>query len=327
MFNSTHTLVGLAIAKFGPEKWVSYSTVTAVIASNLPDIDSVAGFWGTAAYLDHHRGITHSLVGVPISCAAACRSDVLLFGKFRQDVRSHTGRDYLASPARLPQSVWSEAVPALEQHVVLRRRGVHHGSIFGSDPLSRISHGVALAAAEILRHICSCRSRRHIHRIPSGTACRGDCASSTSLYRVPRRRREWALLPNMWNPQRWDAILQSDDELFRFDVDVRSRVQVDMPTVRMESASPSEIVNRAQVAPSSAALLRFGRFPVTRVGQSPSGHRVTFLDFRFYREAAGTALASETPIGSITTGDRRKHLFRQPHWKRAFRLSGSSCVP
>src|SRR5215471_7872488 len=66
MFNSTHTLAGFAIAKTGGDKWGRYATATAVIAANLPNIDSVAGFWGTASYLDHHRGITHSLIGVPI---------------------------------------------------------------------------------------------------------------------------------------------------------------------------------------------------------------------------------------------------------------------
>src|SRR5438874_589478 len=66
MFNSTHTLVGLLIAKTGVGKWAKYGTATAVIASNLPDIDSIAGFWGTAAYIDYHRGITHSLIGVPL---------------------------------------------------------------------------------------------------------------------------------------------------------------------------------------------------------------------------------------------------------------------
>ena len=82
MFNSTHTFVGLAIARTAPEKWVRNATATAVIASNLPDIDSIAGLWGTAAYLDHHRGITHSLIGVPL--LALLLSSVIYFfsGKF-----------------------------------------------------------------------------------------------------------------------------------------------------------------------------------------------------------------------------------------------------
>src|SRR5881396_529045 len=62
MFNSTHTLVGFAIARTGAGKWTRHATATAVIASNLPDIDSIAGLWGTAAYLNHHRGITHALI-------------------------------------------------------------------------------------------------------------------------------------------------------------------------------------------------------------------------------------------------------------------------
>ena len=66
MFNTTHTFVGIAIARAGTEKWARNAMITAVLASNFPDIDSITGLWGTAAYLDHHRGITHSLIGVPI---------------------------------------------------------------------------------------------------------------------------------------------------------------------------------------------------------------------------------------------------------------------
>ena len=66
MFNTTHTLAGSVSQEPATEKWLRYATATAVIAANLPDIDSVAGFWGTAPYLDHHRGITHSLIGIPI---------------------------------------------------------------------------------------------------------------------------------------------------------------------------------------------------------------------------------------------------------------------
>src|SRR6185436_5254496 len=51
MFNSTHTLVGLLVAKTGLEKQCRYAAATAVIASNLPDIDSVAALWGTATYI------------------------------------------------------------------------------------------------------------------------------------------------------------------------------------------------------------------------------------------------------------------------------------
>ena len=43
MFNSTHTLVAVAIARTGADEWVPYAAATAVIASNLPDIEIVSG--------------------------------------------------------------------------------------------------------------------------------------------------------------------------------------------------------------------------------------------------------------------------------------------
>src|SRR5215831_8519072 len=66
MFNTTHTFVGIAIARAGTHKWARNAMITAVLASNFPYIDSIAGLWGTATYLDHHRGITHSLIGIPV---------------------------------------------------------------------------------------------------------------------------------------------------------------------------------------------------------------------------------------------------------------------
>lgn len=39
------------------------------LACNLPDIDIVTGLWGSAAYLEHHRGITHALPATPLLAA------------------------------------------------------------------------------------------------------------------------------------------------------------------------------------------------------------------------------------------------------------------
>jgi inner membrane protein len=61
--NLTHSLVGLAAAKAGLERQSPYATLVCVAAANLPDIDIVALAGGPAFYLQHHRGITHSVVG------------------------------------------------------------------------------------------------------------------------------------------------------------------------------------------------------------------------------------------------------------------------
>ena len=66
MFNSTHTFVGLAIARTGVDKWVPRAAVTAVIAANLPDVDIVFDIAGVPSYIEHHRAFTHSIVGIPV---------------------------------------------------------------------------------------------------------------------------------------------------------------------------------------------------------------------------------------------------------------------
>ena len=61
----THTLVGLTAAKAGLERLSPLATTVCVLAANSPDSDIVVALttdrWN---YLHHHRGITHSIVGV-----------------------------------------------------------------------------------------------------------------------------------------------------------------------------------------------------------------------------------------------------------------------
>lgn len=63
MDNLTHSLVGLAAAKAGLEKLSPGTTLLCVLAANAPDSDIVTLLGGRWTYLQHHRGITHSIVG------------------------------------------------------------------------------------------------------------------------------------------------------------------------------------------------------------------------------------------------------------------------
>jgi inner membrane protein len=67
MDNLTHSLVGLTAAKAGLEKLSPGATTLCILAANAPDVDLVVliarGRW---AFLQHHRGITHSLVGAAV---------------------------------------------------------------------------------------------------------------------------------------------------------------------------------------------------------------------------------------------------------------------
>src|SRR5438067_1047899 len=66
MDNLTHTLVGAALAETGLKRLTPWATATLLIGANLPDLDIISGLFGPLNYLEHHRGLTHSLVGFPI---------------------------------------------------------------------------------------------------------------------------------------------------------------------------------------------------------------------------------------------------------------------
>lgn len=65
MDNLTHSLVGLTAAKAGLEKLSPGATALCLLAANSPDVDVVIIPFGDRwTFLQHHRGITHAIVGV-----------------------------------------------------------------------------------------------------------------------------------------------------------------------------------------------------------------------------------------------------------------------
>lgn len=86
MDNITHTFTGLAISQAGFNRKTRYATLAILIGSNLPDIDCVNGYWGSVAYLQHHRGITHSIVGVIVLGIALAGCFYFLGSKVRPKV-------------------------------------------------------------------------------------------------------------------------------------------------------------------------------------------------------------------------------------------------
>ena len=71
------------MARTGFNRKSALATVTMVLAAEAADIDVVWGLKGSIAGLQHHRGITHSFVGVPF-IAAAVWGLVYLIHRFRQ---------------------------------------------------------------------------------------------------------------------------------------------------------------------------------------------------------------------------------------------------
>jgi inner membrane protein len=64
MDNLTHSLVGLTSARAGLERLSPYATIVCIASANAADADFVSLLFGDRwTLLQHHRGITHSIIG------------------------------------------------------------------------------------------------------------------------------------------------------------------------------------------------------------------------------------------------------------------------
>jgi inner membrane protein len=65
----THLLTGACLSRTGLNRRAAYATLTMVVAAEFPDIDTLWGLRGPVEGFQHHRGITHTFLGLPFEAA------------------------------------------------------------------------------------------------------------------------------------------------------------------------------------------------------------------------------------------------------------------
>jgi inner membrane protein len=66
---ATHILTGMCLSRAGLNRRAAYATLTMAVAAEFPDIDTLWGLRGPIEGFAHHRGITHTFLGVPFEAA------------------------------------------------------------------------------------------------------------------------------------------------------------------------------------------------------------------------------------------------------------------
>jgi len=287
MFNSTHTLVGLAIARTGLDEWVPRAAITAVIASNLPDIDIIADLSSMPSYLEQHRGITHSLVGIPLL-------SLLLAGAMYVFTRSfwRTFVVALLAMATHPVLDFSNTY-GLRPFLPFDGAWYYGDTLFIIDPIMDLILLLGIIAGEFFKKARWVMSFAALvlvllyvgTRINARNEAQAHLDSYTA--RVADFERS-AVLPRLMDLWTWDGIVETKDSIFKVNIDTTQGVGKEV--ARMPRGQTTEIISNAAKAPSAAAILEFARFPVTRIQGLQFGYRVTFLDFRFFDEANKTSI-------------------------------------
>ncbi|HEY6248590.1 MAG TPA: metal-dependent hydrolase [Candidatus Angelobacter sp.] len=108
----THFLTGACLGRAGLNRKTGLATLTLVLASEIPDLDIVTAFGGSVSYLQHHRGITHTLLGAPLVAAGTL---ALVYGIYRL-LRSRGYRFKLPPKWRL---LYFYALGAILLHIFL----------------------------------------------------------------------------------------------------------------------------------------------------------------------------------------------------------------
>jgi inner membrane protein len=295
MFNSTHTFVSFAVAKTGLDKWVPYAAVTAVVAGNLPDIEIFSGLSSTATYLDHHRGITHTLIGVPLLALLLAGAMYFFSGNFWKTyavaliaMSTHPALDYLNTYGVRPFLPFSG-------------KWYYGDLLFIFDPYVDLVLVLGLGAGAYF-------NRRRLMAWLSLILVVGYIGARVELRNLAashlgKSNGEYVLFPTMLDPFRWEAIIATETQWVKLRVHSLHGIEGEM--ARIDRGSFSDIEKRAAATNSGEALLRFARFPAVRTEKTDSGYRVMFIDFRFYNEIRKTGLTAEILL------DRSLHVTKE----------------
>src|SRR6201987_6002905 len=82
----THFLTGACIGRAGFNRKTAYATLAATLAAEAADTDILWGFRGQVTELQHHRGITHTFIAIPV-VAAVIVGFIWIFHRWRENRR------------------------------------------------------------------------------------------------------------------------------------------------------------------------------------------------------------------------------------------------
>jgi inner membrane protein len=134
----THFLTGACLARAGFNRKAAYATLAMTLAAEAPDLDVVWGAGGPVAAFQHHRGITHTLLGLPFEGLVVVGA-VWLVHRWRVKRAAAVEAVAIASPVRPGASAQS---PATDEPIIrpLTAAPVRWGLLYGLVLLALLSH-------------------------------------------------------------------------------------------------------------------------------------------------------------------------------------------
>lgn len=296
MDNLTHTLTGLMLSRAGLGKFAPHGTAILLLAANAPDIDVISALSGSVAYLEHHRGWTHSLAAIPLMALLPVLV-VRLFARRRfawkraflvsvVGAASHPMLDWTnvyGVRLLLPFSdawvradffhvvelwIWAALLVGVAAPALARLVSMEIGAKPGS------GRGTAIAVLGFL--LVFGAGKYLLHQ-------RAVAVLDARLYEneVPLRV---VAIPSPVNPFRWVGLVEGRT-FYKVNPDLHLRRPFDPTAGRtFYKPEPGPEVERARETETFRAFLSFSQFPlwrVTPVAEPEGGRMVEAMDLRF----------------------------------------------
>jgi inner membrane protein len=312
----THFLTGACLGRAGFNRKTALATATMTLAAEAPDIDVISRFKGSAFGFVHHRGLTHSFLGLFGMSALVVGFIYLIWllrGRKTNDPNlpprwgllflfaylaglSHILLDLTNNYGVRPFWPFSEhwfswdIVFILEPLLLLFLvAALVLPSLFGlineeigarqKGPQGRLAARLALIAIVILWGVRDYEHRRAVNALQARSYENAEPLRASAY-------------PYWFNPFRWHGVVET--QTFWASMHVDSAVPDVDPEGNMRIRYKPEETSATTAARKSylgKAFLDWAKYPVTETEPIDSGYIVRFFDLRFgYPERAGNPL-------------------------------------
>lgn len=287
----THGLAGAVIARAGFSKSLGkWGPVTGVIVALSPDSDFILRLFGEETFLRYHRGITHSIVFLPVYSLFLA----LLFQRLSQRL-SKPGRlfhFYILCFLSLLSHILLDLMTSFGTMALapLTDRRLSWDLVFIVDPyftaillipfllaylLKGYKRGLgALSLFLLIPYIGICISNHH-HAISTAYRLAEEKGVHPNLI---------AALPQPLSPYKWAVLVDTGDTMYQSFIEINTNGEDahNRKNVVWEKWPDSPWIEKALKLPGVEFYMWFARFPVATVREMDDGHHlVEFIDLRF----------------------------------------------
>jgi inner membrane protein len=305
MDNLTHTLTAVAISQTGLNRKTRFATLTLILAANAPDVDLLSGLKGRLTYLEYHRGITHSFIGIT---ALAIVLWAVIYG---------LGRKVQSRPGLPLNGRWLllAALLGTGSHLLLdftNAYGVRPFLPFIGrwyawdimpilDPLLLFLLIAGLSVPWLLRLVSEEVGARQPRLVAGAIFCLCAVAALWGIRDLAHRRalsilnshtysdeaiQRFSALPTAVNPFTWVGVVETETAFHVVLINALNANAVPVETGSFEKPQPSLALASAMKTRGGKIFLDFARFPWAQVDPTEDGYHVSLCDLRFYRPSA-----------------------------------------